>query len=415
MLRGWGCIVLTTWKFRIKEGGSASKTLGRMARSVNTVWNFAKAAQRDALKAKSARLIVDKKTGKEVSIPNFRSAYELQSLTAGSSKELGIHSHTIQATLEEYVTRRKQFKKLLRWRGRKSLGWVPFTASGIKWSETEITYFGKRFRYWNSRSLPEDAVIKCGSFSQDARGRWYISIVFASESLSFAKGVADVGIDPGVKTLATISDGTKIERPNLRARFLEKMKRLERTRKFARRRQSKTKQSGLLPKARQFTNLHAQVANARADYLHKESTKLVQRTNTIVMGDLSCRFLNRNSKLSGISLDSGLGMFRGMLRYKAKRAGATYVEVSERDSTQTCSSCGWQHPKEKRIGLGVRQWTCGGCAVEHDRDINAARNILAAYRPSPAQDVVRCPSSPPFRRRKPRESSASKQEHTANV
>jgi IS605 OrfB family transposase len=405
--------MLTTWKFRIKDGGSAGRTLSRMARSVNMVWNFAKTTQRDALRAKSARLIEDKKSGTEVAIPNFLSSAELDALVAGSSKELGLHSQTVQAITQEYSTRRKQFGKLLRWRGRKSLGWVPFKASGLKWGEESVTYCGKRFRYWNSRSLPDDAAIKCGRFTQDSRGRWYVSIAFESELLRVAKGDAEVGVDPGIKTLATISDGTKVDRPNLRAKYLLKMRRLERTRKAARRRQAKSKRYGRLPKARQFAGLAAGVAQTRVDYLHKESTKLIARTRTIVMGNLSCRFVNRNPKLSGISLDSGLGMFRGMLRYKAQRAGATYVEVSERDSTQTCSNCGWRHPQ--RIGLGVRQWTCGGCAVEHDRDINAARNILAAYRPSPAQDVVRCPTSPPKRRCKPRESSASKHGLSARV
>ena len=70
--------------------------------------------------------------------------------------------------------------------------------------------------------MPEDAVIKCGRFTQDGRGRWYVSVVFDSNLLHQEKGEAIVGIDPGIKTLATISDGTKIERPNLRAKFLEK-------------------------------------------------------------------------------------------------------------------------------------------------------------------------------------------------
>jgi len=317
--------MLTTWRFRIKDSSSAGNTLARMARSVNLVWNFAKSTQRDALRAKSARIIKDKKSGAEVSIPNFLSSAELDALVAGSSKELGLHSQSVQAVTQEYSTRRVQFKKLLRWRGKKSLGWIPFKASGIKWKDDAVTFCGNRMRYWNSRSLPEDAVIKCGRFTQDARGRWYVSVVFDSNLIRQEKGEAIVGVDPGIKTLATLSDGTKIERPNLRAKFLEKMRRLERTRKSARKRQAKTNRYGRLPKAKQVANLAARVANARSDYLHKESTKLVARTSTIAMGDLSCRFMNRNRKLAGISLDSGLGLFRGMLRYKAQRAGATYV------------------------------------------------------------------------------------------
>jgi putative transposase len=390
MLRGWGCIVLTTWKYRIKDSGSASKALGRMACAVNQVWNFSKATQRDALTAKSARLIEDKKTGKEVSIPNFLSAYDLGSLTAGSSKELGIHSQTIQAITDEYTTRRKQFKKLLRWRGKKSLGWIPWKAAGVRIEKGVIRYCKKNFRYWNSRKLPEDAKIKCGSFNQDARGRWYVSITFESEQLATRCGDQVLGGDIGIKTLLSLSDGTKIDRPNLRQKHLDKLKKLEKTRRHARKKASRSKKYGRLPKAKQVANLAAKVANKRSDYLHKESTKLITRSRAIAVGDVPCRLMNRSKNLSGISLDSGIGAFKNMLHYKAKRAGVAYQEVSERDSTQTCSNCGWKHPR--RIGLGVREWVCGGCKVEHDRDTNAARNILATYHLLSAQDVVRCPA-----------------------
>ena len=118
--------MITTWKFRIKNTSKAKNKLNKMARTVNFVWNFAKQTQIDALKARSARIILDKKTGKYIGIPNFLTKYELNNLVSGSSKELGLHSQTVQAVVEQYSTRRVQFKKLLRWRGRKSLGWIPF-------------------------------------------------------------------------------------------------------------------------------------------------------------------------------------------------------------------------------------------------------------------------------------------------
>ena len=343
--------MITTWKFRIKDSGAAKTTLNRMSRSVNFVWNFAKQTQREALYARSARIIKDKATGLDIGIPNFLSSSELDRLVAGSSKELGLHSQTVQAVTQEYSTRRVQFKKLLRWRGKRSNGWVPFKASGIKWGSNAITYCGHKFRYWNSRDLPSDAQIKCGNFNQDSRGRWYASLTFESQMIGLSKGEAEVGVDPGIKVLAAISDGTKIEGPKLRAKYLSKIRKIEKTRKSARRRQAKLKKFGRLPKAKIVSNLSAKIANMRKDYLHKESTKLVQRTKTIVMGNVSCKFMNKNPKLSGVSLDAGLGSFRAMLRYKAARAGATYVEVSERDSTQTCSNCGWKH--SRRIGLGA--------------------------------------------------------------
>lgn len=370
--------MLTTWKFRIKDSGSAGRKLMRMSLAVNFVWNFAKNTQLNALRAKSARIITDKKSGQAIGIPNFLSAYELNNLVAGSSKELGLHSQTVQAVTEEYARRRKQFGKLLRWRGRKSMGWIPFKSSGIKFSAERVCFSGEKFRFWKSREFPIDANFKTGSFSQDKRGRWYLNISFESALIGFQKGEEEVGIDIGVKTLASLSDGTKIERPNLRADFLAKIRKLEKTRKFARRKAAKNRQYGPLPKLKQERNLAAKITNKRQDYLHKESTKLVKRTKLIVVGNVPCKLMNRSKNMAGISLDSGIGLFKAMMKYKADRAASTYFEISERNSTQTCSNCRLKSPR--RIELGVREWTCEGCGSHHDRDINAARNILRTGR-----------------------------------
>jgi putative transposase len=386
--------MLTTWHFRIKDSGSSGRVLSQLARSVNFVWNFCKATQIQALKRQDARIIVDKKSGEKIPIANFFSAYELNNLTSGSAKELGIHSQSVQAVCEEYVTRRKQFKKLLRWRGKKSLGWIPFKKVGVQIHSDSITYCKKEFRFWESRDLPEDAQIKSGSFTQDKRGRWYVSITFESESL--AKQViaellperTELGIDLGIKKLATLSDGQFIERPDLRAKALVQIRKLEKQRRYARRQQARARKFAPLPKEKRLKKLHTQIANQREDYLHKKSTELVNRSQKLVVGDLSCRFMNRSRNLSGISLDTGIGMFKQMLRYKAERAGVEHLEVSERNSTQTCSGCGWQHPPHARIGLEVREWTCPQCGAWHDRDINAARNILRSGHRTPIRSAA---------------------------
>lgn len=144
-------------------------------------------------------MILDKKTSHQLCIPNFLSSAEMDGLVAGSSKELGIHSQTVQSISQEYVRRRIQFKKLLRWRGRQSLGWIPFKASGIQFYGNRVKYGKHEFKFWNSykiphgainkqkyknydaRGLPDDAVIKTGSFSQDKRGRWYLNFTFESQ------------------------------------------------------------------------------------------------------------------------------------------------------------------------------------------------------------------------------------------
>lgn len=388
--------MITTYHFRIKDSGNTKKVLSKMSRSINMVWNFCKATQRDALKNKSVKFIEDKKTGKKISIPYFLSSSEMDALVAGSSKELGLHSQTVQSVSQEYVKRRKQFKKLLRWRSQKSTGWVPFKSSGIKFFGTRVKYAGYEFKLWNSytkprgtknkekykdydkRGLPRDAKIKTGSFAQDKLGHWYLNIVFESEEIGIERDDnKEIGIDIGIKTLASCSNGEKIERPNLRKAALTKIKRIKKCQHYAQKKQSKCKKFFPLPKLKQEKKLHAKIANMRQDYLHKESTKLVKKCSLIVVGNVPCKLMNRSKTLSGISLDSGIGMFKQMMKFKAVRAASTYKEISERNSTLTCSHC---REKRPRIELGVRCWNCEKCGSVHDRDTNAAINILHAYK-----------------------------------
>ncbi len=370
--------MITTYHYRMKDSGSTGKKLLKMSRCVNLVWNYCKQTQKDALRNKTGKLIKDKKTGKEISIPYFLTKFEMNNLVSGSSKELDLHSQTVQGIAEEYTTRRKQFKTLLRWRGRKSLGWIPFKASGIKIQNGNIAYNKNVFSFWNSRELPEDAKIKTGSFAQDKRGHWYLNITFESEKIGIKREEdQEIGIDIGIRTLATCSNQEKIERPNLRKVALIKIRRLKKCQHYAQKKQAKSKKFHPLPKLKQEKNIHAKIANIRQDYLHKESTKLVKKCFLIVVGDVPCKLMNRSKSLAGISHDSGIGIFKNMLKFKAVRAASTYTEFSERNSTLTCSKC---REKRPRIELGVRSWNCEKCGSVHDRDTNAAINILQAYR-----------------------------------
>ena len=244
--------MITTYHYRIKDSGKAHALLSQMSRSVNMVWNFCKQTQRDALKNRSVKLIQDSKSKKQISIPYFLSSSEMDALVAGSSKELGLHSQTIQFVSQEYVKKRIKFKKLLRWRGKKSLSWIPFKTSGIVFSGNRIKYAGHTFKLWNpykkprgmenrkkfkdydSRGLPDDAKIKTGSFAQDSRGHWYLNITFESNKIGIQRDEGkEIGVDIGIKTLATCSDGEKIERPNLRKSSLIKLKRLKKCQRYA--------------------------------------------------------------------------------------------------------------------------------------------------------------------------------------
>ena len=124
--------------------------------------------------------------------------------------------------------------------------------------------------------------------------------------------------------------------------------------------------------------IHAKIAHRRKDHLHKFSNRLVREHRAIFVGNVNAQALVRTRMAKSV-LDAGWSSLRTMLRYKCAHAGVWFEEVDEAFSSQTCSSCGGLPPERPKgiAGLGIREWTCSGCATTHDRDVNAARNILA--------------------------------------
>lgn len=121
--------------------------------------------------------------------------------------------------------------------------------------------------------------------------------------------------------------------------------------------------------------LNAKISNRRKDFLHKLSTRLVTRQGAIFVGNVSSTALSQ-TKMAKSVLDSGWGMLKTMLQYKSDHAGVWFEEVNEAYSTQTCSVCHARSGPKGLEGLGIRSWECA-CGASHDRDVNAARNILA--------------------------------------
>lgn len=341
--------VVTTLHYRLKEASQKNR-LEKLACAVNFVWNFCNETSFNAIRNHS----------------RFLSENDLKNLTAGSSKELGISSVTIQGICEEYVLRRTQFKKIkLRWRAsqgaRKSLGWIPFKANAIQVKGDQISYLGHRYRLWLSR--PIEGRVLSGSFSQDAKGHWYVNLACEVSKKEPRQTVEEVGIDLGLKTSAVLSDGTVIENRAEYRKLEEKLGKAQRAHK-----------------KKQVKKLHTKIKNKRQDFFHKETTRIVQKYSAIFVGNVSGKFVQSSNGKS--SADASIGVIRNFLRYKAIRHSGSFYEVSESSSTVTCSSC---HQKTGPSGLrdlGVREWTCSSCNSHHDRDINAARNILRFGRES---------------------------------
>jgi len=136
------------------------------------------------------------------------------------------------------------------------------------------------------------------------------------------------------------------------------------------------------------TAVHAKTKNCRKHFLHCESTRLVQEHGRVIVGDVSPAKIAKTRMAKSV-LDAGWSMFREQLRYKALRHGAAFEIVTERLSTQTCSECGSIGGPKGITGLRMRHWTCSDCGALHDRDVNAARNLLfaGAERRPPAVEI----------------------------
>jgi len=321
--------------------------LRSMAGSVNFVWNFCNEL--------SIRNIKDH--GK------FLSAYDMHPYTKGAGKELGLHSQTLQCVAGEYVTRRKQFKKSkLRWRKtggtKRSLGWIPVNTGAAKWKNGQVFHNGHYFKIWDSHGLA-DYKFRSASFTEDARGRWYFNVVVSYEPKQ-STGKASVGIDLGCKDAATVSDGSKI------------------TGRWYRAQEQKLGIAQRANKKKRVKVIHASIANKRKNDLHQFSRQLVNVNGAIFIGNVNAKAIAK-TKMAKSSMDAGWGMFKVMLEYKCNHAGMVFDEVNESYTTQACSSCGCigHNSPKGRAGLRIREWTCSDCGDTHDRDVNAAKNILA--------------------------------------
>ncbi|MGA5894145.1 RNA-guided endonuclease InsQ/TnpB family protein [Streptomyces venetus] len=252
---------------------------------------------------------------------------------------------------------------------------VRFTANA-RWSITghgrlNLPKIGAVKVKW-SRTLPTTptsvTVIK------DGAGRYFASFVIdtdpAADQARMPQTDRTVGIDLGLTHFAVLSDGTKIDSPRF---FRRAEKKLKKTQKELSRKQkgSKNRAKTRLKVAR----AHAKVADARREFHHQLSTKLISENQGIAVEDLSVKGLAR-TRLAKSVHDAGWATFIGVLEYKAERYGRTLVKVGRFEPTsQTCSTCGaMDGPKP----LNVREWTCSACGTVHDRDTNAAINVKTA-------------------------------------
>ena len=346
-------------RLRLKD--KHARALPELAYHVNQVWNYCNELGMRILEREH----------------RFVSAYELDRYTAGATKEgLPLHSQTVQAISAELVARRKQARKVrLRWRvsggARRSLGWIPFKASAIRYRNGQVFLAGMPLSLWDSYGLSRYK-LGAGCISEDARGRWYLNVTVKVEHKPKASPHnvgRSVGLDLGLKDFAATSDGDILEAQRFYRDLEPALATAQRARKKAR-----------------VKTIHAKIAARRKDILHKESTALVRAYGAIFVGNVNAQSL-KQTRMAKSVLDAGWSAFRTMLQYKCDDAGVWFDEVHEAFSTQTCSVCQTRSGPKGLEGLRIREWACPVCGAYHHRDINSADNILAAGRGRLAEGI----------------------------
>lgn len=212
--------------------------------------------------------------------------------------------------------------------------------------------------------------------SLDAAGRYFATFLGTDVPSKDAPATdREVGIDLGVETLATLSDGTKIENPRHLKKYERKLAREQRRlsrRKGARR--GKKPSGRYLKQRKRVARIHAKIADARTDALHKVTTMLADENQVLCMEDLNAKGMMKNHHLAKAVTDASFGEFAQLLEYKCAERGRSLVKIGRfYPSSKTCSACGH---RLDALPLSVRSWDCPACGAHHDRDVNAARNIL---------------------------------------
>jgi putative transposase len=306
----------------------------------------------------SAMLTAWKKTG------------ELAFLSEVSSVPLQQTLRHLQAAFANFFAKRTQYPRFKS--RKKSRQSAEYTRSGFRWHDGQLTLAkmtAPLHIVW-SRPLPESVEPTTVTVSQDSAGRWFVSLLVEATVKHCVPTTPAVGVDAGVTSMVTLSTGEKVANPKYeqcdRRRLAKAQRRLAHKKKGA-----KNREKARLKVAR----IHARISDRRRDFLHKLSTRLVRDNQTIVIEDLNVSGMVKNRRLARVISDASWSEFRSMLEYKAAWYGRDMIVIDRWvPSSKICSSCG---ALTDSMPLSVRDWTCY-CGAVHDRDVNAAKNILAA-------------------------------------
>ncbi|WP_329309947.1 RNA-guided endonuclease InsQ/TnpB family protein [Streptomyces sp. NBC_01262] len=360
--------VKRAFKFRFYPTDAQAAELSRTFGCVRKVYNLALQARTVAWYQRQERVNYN---ATSAMLTAWKKTEDLAFLSEVSSVPLQQCLRHLQGAFTSFFDGRAKYPRFKsRKKSRKS---AEYTSSAFRYRDGALTLAKMREPLnivW-SRPLPEGAAPSTVTVSQDAAGRWFVSLLCDDAITPAPATTAAVGIDVGITCLVTLSTGEKVTNPRHerrdRARLVKAQRQLSR----------KAKGDGAnRAKARlKVAKVHARISDRRRDHLHKLTTRLVRENQTVVIEDLTVRNMVKNGKLARAISDAAWRDMRTMLEYKCAWYGRDLVVVDRWfPSSKLCGTCGTIRAK---LPLHVRAWTCA-CGTVHDRDVNAARNILAA-------------------------------------
>jgi len=304
-------------------------------------------------------------------LTNWKKEEELDFLNEVSCVPLQQGLRHLQAAFSNFFAGRARYPNFKK---KHNGGSAEFTKSAFRWKDKQV-FLAKcntplSIRW--SKQIPEGCIPSIITVRLTPAGRWFVSILVDDYTIKpLPKIEKSIGLDVGITSLIATSDGDKIANPKhfkkLRKKLKKKQKALARKQKGSNNRQ----------KARvKVARIYAQITDARQDFLHKLTTQLIRENQTIVVEDLAIKNMVKNHKLALAISDASWGELIRQLAYKCEWYGRELIKIDRWfPSSKRCGNCG--HIVDK-LPLNIREWECPKCGTNHDRDINAAKNILAA-------------------------------------
>jgi putative transposase len=356
------------YRYRFYPTEEQEQLLRRTLGCVRLVYNKALSSRTEAWYERQERVGYSETSGM---LTQWKKQEDLQFLNEVSCVPLQQGLRHLQKAFASFWAGRAKYPNFKK---KRSGGSAEFTRSAFKWKDGQL-WLAKCSQplpiCW-SRTLPDGCEPSTVTVKLDASGRWFVSLLVDDHTIkTLPQADKVVGVDAGITWLVATSDGEKIANPKYFKRLRRKLRQAQKT--LSRR----VKGSNNRKKARlMVARIQAAIAEARKDFLHKLTTRLVRENQTIAVEDLAVKNMMKNHKLSLAIADASWSEMVRQLEYKCQWYGRTLIKIDRWfPSSKRCGKCG--HVVDK-LPLDIREWDCPECGAHHDRDINAAQNILAA-------------------------------------